>query len=243
MTLRSRVLAVGLVATATLLGLAAVAHAQTTTTSEQTTEPTTEEPGAEPAAEEPELDKFEEECVHLLTEGHELEECQQSPHKFRPEWNEVIWGSIFFGVVAIGLWKFAVPAMKKGMAARSERIGAEVARAEEARSGAEQQRSEFERMLGDAAAERERILAGAREQAEVLRRELVARAETEAAELRQRATDDTRLLAERARADLEAQVASLSVRLAQLLVERSLDDQTQQGLVDRYIEQLGSRRS
>jgi F0F1-type ATP synthase membrane subunit b/b' len=71
----------------------------------------------------------------------------------------------------------------------------------------------------------------------------VARAETEAAALRQRASDDTRLLADRARADLEAQVASLSVELAQLLVERSLDEQTQQGLVDGYIQQLSSGRS
>jgi F0F1-type ATP synthase membrane subunit b/b' len=48
---------------------------------------------------------------------------------------------------------------------------------------------------------------------------------------------------DRARADLEQQVATLSIQLAQLLVERSLDEQTQQGLVDRYIEQLSSRRT
>jgi F-type H+-transporting ATPase subunit b len=232
MTFRSRLLAVGLLAVAATLGPAAVAHAQTTTTAP-----------AEQATEGADLDKFEEECVHLLNEGKKLEECQQSPNKFLPETNEIIWGSIFFAVVAIGLAKFAFPAMKKGMAARSERIAGDVARAEEARAGAEQQRAEFERMLGDAGAERERILADAREQAGVLRRELVARAESEAAQLRQRAEDDTRLLAQRARADLEAQVASLSVRLAQLLVERSLDDTTQQGLVDHYIQQLTSRSS
>jgi F-type H+-transporting ATPase subunit b len=229
MTVRMRLLAVGLVASAALLVPVAAAHAQT--------EPT------EQGAEDVELDKFEEECVHLINEGHELEECQQSPNKFLPEKNEIIWGSIFFVVVMAMLWKYAVPAMKKGMAARSERIAGDIARAEESRAGAEGQRAEFERLLGDAAAERERILAGAREQAEVLRRELVARAETEASDLRQRAQDDTRLLVDRARADLESQVASLSVRLAQLLVERSLDEQTRQGLVDRYIEQLSSGRS
>ena len=235
MTFRSRLLAAGLLAVAATLGPAAVAHAQTTTTA----------PPASTSAQatEADLDKFETECAELLRKGHELKECQQSPNKFLPETNEIIWGSIFFAVVAIGLVKFAFPAMKKGMAARSERIAGDVARGEEARAGAEQQRAEFERMLGDAGAERERILADARDQAEVLRRELVARAESEATQLRQRADDDTRLLAQRARADLEAQVASLSVRLAQLLVERSLDDTTQQGLVDHYIQQLSSRGS
>jgi F-type H+-transporting ATPase subunit b len=230
MTFRPRLLAVGLVATAALLGpAAAVAHAQTTTTTV--------------AEEDAGFDKFEEECVHLINEGHELKECQQSPKKFLPETNEIIWGSIFFAVVAVMMWKFAVPAMKKGMAARSERIAVEIQRAEEARTGAEAQRAEFERLLGDAGAERERMLASAREQAEVLQRDLVARAESDAADVRQRAQDDTRLLVDRARADLQAQVASLSVQLAQLLVERSLDEQTQQGLVDRYIEQLSSRRA
>jgi F-type H+-transporting ATPase subunit b len=232
MTLRSRLVAVGFVATAAVLGPAAAAHAQTTTTTPEQTATTTAE-----------LDKFEEECVHLLNEGEDLEKCQQSPNKFLPETNEIIWGSIFFAVVVILLGKFALPAMKKGMAARSERIAGEISRAEETRAGAEQQRAEFERMLGDAGAERERLLAAAREQAEVLRRELVARAESDASDLRQRAADDTRLLADRARTDLEAQVASLSVQLTQLLVERSLDAQTQQGLVDRYIQQLSSGRS
>ncbi len=232
MTIRFRLLAVGLVATAALLGpAAAVAHAQETET--------TTAQGEEGA----DLDKFEEECVHLLNEGHDLEDCHESPHKFLPETNEIIWGSIFFAVVAFMLAKFALPAMKKGMAARSERIAGELARAEETRSSAEAQRSEFERLLGDAAAERERILAGSREQAETLQRELVARSRQEAADLRQRAQDDTRLLVDRARADLEQQVATLSIQLAQLLVERSLDEQTQQGLVDRYIEQLSSRRT
>jgi F-type H+-transporting ATPase subunit b len=233
MTIRFRLLAVGLVASAALLGpAAAVAHAQ------ETTETTTAS-GEESA----DLDKFEEECVHLINEGHKLSDCHESPKKFLPETNEIIWGSIFFVVVAFMLGKFAVPAMKKGMGARSERIAGDIARAEETRVGAEAQRTEFERLLGDAGAERERILAAAREQAEVLRRELVARAESDAADLRQRAQDDTRLLVERARADLETQVASLSVQLAQVLVERSLDEQTQQGLVDRYIEQLSSGRS
>jgi F-type H+-transporting ATPase subunit b len=233
MTFRMRILAVGLVASAALLGpAAAVAHAQ------ESTETTTAQ-GEEGA----ELDKFEEECVHLLNEGHDLEDCHESPHKFLPETNEIIWGTIFFAVVAFMLVKFAAPAMKKGMAARSERIATELARAEETRSGAEAQRSEFERLLGDAGAERERILADAQEQAATLQRELTARAQQEAADLRQRAQDDTRLLVDRARADLEQQVATLSVELAQLLVERSLDEQTQQGLVDRYIEQLSSRRA
>src|SRR5215212_488035 len=103
MTNRIRLLAVGLVAAASLLGpAAAVAHAQTTET--------TTASGGEDAG----LDKFEEECVHLINEGHELSECQQSPKKFLPETNEIIWGSIFFVVVIGMLWKFAVPGMKKG---------------------------------------------------------------------------------------------------------------------------------
>jgi F-type H+-transporting ATPase subunit b len=235
MTFRLRALAVAALGTAALLGLAAPAHAQTTTTA-----PGQEQPAPE---EEADLDKFEEECVHLINEGHALEDCQESPKKFFAETNEIIWGSIFFVVVAAMLAKFALPAMKKGMAARSDRIRGEISRAEEAKAEAEGRRAEFERLLGDADAESARILAEARAQAETLRRELVARAERDASDLRTRASEDTRVAADRARADLEAQIASLSVDLAQRVVERSLDPQTQRALVDRYIAQLSSGRA
>ena len=42
-------------------------------------------------------------------------------------------------------------------------------------------------------------------------------------------------------ADLQAQVADLSIELAEKIVERNLDRDTQIALIESYINQVGSR--
>jgi len=73
-----------------------------------------------------------------------------------------------------------------------------------------------------------------------VRADIVARAETEATEIKARANDDIRLATERAQADLQASVKDLSIELAEKVVERNLDPETQRALIDSYIAQVGS---
>ena len=84
------------------------------------------------------------------------------------------------------------------------------------------------------------IIDQARQDAENVRRELVARAEADATAIREKANEDTQLAVDRARVDLNRQVASMSVELAGKIVERNLDQSTQQQLIDSYIASVGS---
>ena len=73
-----------------------------------------------------------------------------------------------------------------------------------------------------------------------VRQDLIAKAEADAAEIRNRAQEDIRLAQERALADLRAQVSDLSIELAEKVVERNLDRDTQVALIENYINSVGN---
>ncbi|HET7722100.1 MAG TPA: ATP synthase F0 subunit B, partial [Acidimicrobiales bacterium] len=114
---------------------------------------------------EPEISHSAEECIHLLEEGGEIDDCQKAPNQLVPETNEVIWGGIgFFIVFGFLAWK-GVPAIKSTMAARTERIRGDLEGAEAAKAEAQTVLDEYRAQLADAKAEAGRIIEEARQAA------------------------------------------------------------------------------
>jgi F-type H+-transporting ATPase subunit b len=158
-----------------------------------------------------------------------------------PETKEIVWAAISFAIV-FGLlaWK-AWPAIKKAIADREAHIRTDLEKAEEAKTEAESSLAQYQQQLAEARNEAGKIIEEARLAADQVRKDLIARAETEAAELRGRAQEDIRLATERALSDLQGRVAELSIELAEKVVERNLDRDTQIALIESYINQVGSR--
>ncbi len=158
-----------------------------------------------------------------------------------PEGKEVFWAVICFAIVfALLAWK-AWPAIKKAIADREAKIRADLESAEGAKTQAETELAQYQRQLAEARNEAGKIIEEARLAADQVRKDLLARAESDAAELRGRAQDDIRLATDRALADLQGRVAELSIELAEKVVERNLDRDTQIALIESYINQVGSR--
>jgi len=155
--------------------------------------------------------------------------------------NEVIWGSLAFLIIFALLWVKALPPAKTAMAARSERIEKELTDAETARTAAEAELTDLRSKLANAEQERQRIITEARESAETLQAQLVARAADDAAAIRARGTADAEAAKHQAIADLQAEVAALAMGAAEAVVTQSMDDSTQQSLIDGYIDQVGGR--
>ena len=174
-------------------------------------------------------------------EGFEnaLEDCKKAKSLVTPAVPEILWGGIAFLIVLAALMKFAFPALKKGLKAREEQIREDLEGASRAREDAEAESAQYRAQIGDARAEANTILEDARSDAERIRREVVARAETEAADVRERAQEDIRLAQERAMSDLRGRVADMSIELAEKVVERNLDRETQVALIDSYIDSVG----
>jgi F-type H+-transporting ATPase subunit b len=170
----------------------------------------------------------------------EIEDCKKAKSILLPALPELIWGSLAFLIVLFVLAKFAFPVLKKTMADRQEKIRSDLEGAEAAKADAERERAEYQAKIQESRQEAVEILEAARGDAERVRADIIARAEADANDIKARATEDIRLATERAQADLQASVKDLSIELAEKVVERNLDPETQRALIDSYIAQVGS---
>jgi F-type H+-transporting ATPase subunit b len=181
-----------------------------------------------------------EECIKLLEQGKTPDDCQKAPSPIMPATNELVWGALSFIVVFGLLSKLAYPAIKKMMDERTNKIRESLDDAERTRAEAQTILEEYQRQLNDARNEANRIIEEARATADQLRQDLMQRAEAEVAELRRRSQEEIAAAQQRATADLRAQVAELAIELAEKVVERNLDRDTNMALIESFITQVES---
>jgi F-type H+-transporting ATPase subunit b len=182
-----------------------------------------------------------EECIEQIEAADSIDvECQEAPNQLLPEINEVIYGGLAFLIVFIFLWKFGMPAIKAGMAARSEKIQGDLDAAASERTEASAILTQYQAQLADARTESARIIEEARQAADEVRANLQAKAEADIAELRARATADIEAAKLQAVADLRGEVTALAIGAAEQVVGRNLDAETNAALVEAYINQVGA---
>jgi F-type H+-transporting ATPase subunit b len=186
--------------------------------------------------------EFDAHCVPILLDGNSPEECNESPSPIMPAADELLWGAISFFLLFGLMWKFALPAIKEGMNARTERIRADLAAAEGAKSEAETVLTSYKADLANAKTEAGRIIEEARQAADALKRDAESRLQTELAETRARAAADIESAKVQAIADLKGDVAQLAVGAASVVVNKNLDVATQTQLIEDYINQVSSNR-
>lgn len=185
--------------------------------------------------------KYDAKCIPILVEGGSVDDCQESPSPILPAMDEVVWGSISFLVLLGLMWKFAFPAIKKGMNARTERIRGDLDAAEHAKVEATTVLDGYKAQLADAKGEAGRIVDEARHVADALKKDAEARLQTELAEARTRAAADIEAAKAQATADLRGELATLAVGAASAVVNKNLDPATQTQLIEDYISSVGAR--
>lgn len=184
-----------------------------------------------------------EECIHILEDGAEPEDCHEAPNQLLPETNEIIWGGLGFLVVFFFLAKFGLPTIKSTMTERTERIRNDLESAEAQRAEAETLLAEYRAQLNDAKSEAGRIIEESRQAADQIKRDQEVRLQDELAELRTRAVADIDAAKAQAMSDLRGEVAKLAIGAAETIVQRNLDEATQTQLVDEYINSIATRQS
>lgn len=185
--------------------------------------------------------KADAECIDVLAKGGTVDDCHAAPNQLLPETNEIIWGAIGFLVVFFFVWKLGLPAIKKGMEARTERIRADLDAAETQRAEADTLLADYRAQLNDAKNESARIIEEARQSADALKRDQETRLQSELADLRAKAAADIEAAKTQAIADLRGEVAALAVGAAEVVVGRNLDQATQVQLIEDYINQVANR--
>ena len=181
-------------------------------------------------------------CIEILAEGGTVEKCQEAPSPILPETNEIIWGSFGFLVVFGFLYWKGLPAIKKTMNDRTDKIRADIEGAESAKVEADKVLAEYHSQLADARNEAARILEEARQDADAVKAERVAAIEPELAELRQRAATEIEASKAQALSELRGEITAIALGAAEKVVEQNLDDATNRALIDSYIDSVGAQR-
>lgn len=157
-----------------------------------------------------------------------------------PENFELIYGGIASLLIFGALYKFAGPALKKGMAARTARIQAELDGAAKAKADATAEAERIRSAKGDIEGERSRLIGDAEDEARRMLAEGRQRIAAEAAEAEAKAEADLAQMGGRANDELRAEIARRSAEAADVLVAETLDEATHQQLIESFIAKVGA---
>jgi F-type H+-transporting ATPase subunit b len=153
-----------------------------------------------------------------------------------PAFGSVVWATVSFLVVLFLLRKMAWGPILQGLKDREEEIEGALNAAKKARADIQNLHSDNERLLQEARAERDGMLRDARDMSD----KLVADAKQTAKDEGERMIAQAKQAIEGERAaavaELKAEVAKLSLEIAEQLVRNELkDDSAQQELIGRMI--------
>ncbi len=158
-----------------------------------------------------------------------------------PDTPELIWGLFAFIVLFLVMRKLVFPRLNEALEERRALIEGKMEEADAKLIEMEEARRTFEASLGDARGEAGRILEEAKAAAESTRETILESAREEAQRIIERATSEANAERVRLLEELRGQVGTLSVQLAERIVERELDASTHSSLVDEYIQRLAAR--
>jgi F-type H+-transporting ATPase subunit b len=153
---------------------------------------------------------------------------------------ELLVSLVSFGVLFILLWKFALPPITRMLDERAAKIKDSLEKAEETRVEAERLLDEYRSQLAEARLEANRVIEQGRKVAETMKEEIVAKANEERESMLARAREEIQGEKRAAMAELQAQVADLSVAVAGRLIGSTLTAADHKALIEKSIAEVGS---
>lgn len=152
---------------------------------------------------------------------------------------DILYTVAAFLVLMILLKKFAWGPLMGVMIEREEHIAKEIDAAEKSRTESNKLLEEQKALLKEARLEAQAMIESSKEHGEVQREEILQTARKEADRLRESAKLEINEQKEQAITALREQVASLSVLIASKVIEKELNEEDQQKLINEYIHKAG----
>ena len=135
--------------------------------------------------------------------------------------------------------KFAWKPLMKVMEDRRTFIESSLAQAEKEKQQAEQIKREYQDEMRKARQEAQDIIAKATKAGEERALEVLNQAREEAVKVKSSALADIQRERDRAIADVRAQVADLSVSIAEKIIQQKIDLSGQEQLIEQFIQEVG----
>ncbi|MGI8426681.1 MAG: F0F1 ATP synthase subunit B [Actinomycetota bacterium] len=152
-----------------------------------------------------------------------------------------VWTTLAFLVVLYFLATKVFPKLQESLADREQKIKGDLEQAEAAKAEAEQLREQVNAQLSQARQEAGQIAAQIKQSAEAAAKETLAKGEQEAQEVVQKAIRELDAERERTVSELKSDIGQMAVELASKIVEKELNPQSHQALVDSFIADLSKQ--
>ena len=149
---------------------------------------------------------------------------------------------LVFGIVFFLLWKFAWPAIVKGLDERDRKILEGLEASKRALAQADEMKERYEAQLTEARSEAQRILAETKARQAEFTAELRSKADAELSRMREKAQKDIDAARRVAVNELYAEAARLSTLIAGKILEREVSEQDQARLVEQALSEFEASR-
>jgi len=156
-------------------------------------------------------------------------------------WESTVIAMVAFGVLYWLLSKYAFGPLFEVMEKRRELVLEQMNTAENSRKAAEQQMEEQKAALQQARKEAYEIIEQSRTTSSKQADEIVQTAKTEASRLKDDALKDIESEKNKAIAALRTEVGSISVKIASKIIEKQVDEKSQEQLVGQYLKEVGNK--
>lgn len=150
----------------------------------------------------------------------------------------IIWTIVTFVLLAIVLRKFAWKPILEALRSREESIESSIERAEFAKSEAERILAENREQLARAESESRRMLAEGRTLGEQLKNDLLDQANQQSRKLLEQAKQEIARDKEAALTQLRGEVANLAIKVAEKILDESLDENKHRKIIEGYLKEL-----
>ncbi|MBO1004790.1 F0F1 ATP synthase subunit B [Pseudogracilibacillus auburnensis] len=152
---------------------------------------------------------------------------------------DILYTAAAFLVLMLLLKKFAWGPLMGIMIRRENYIAHEIEAAEKSRTESSELLEQQKTLLKEARLEAQSMIENSKEHGEVQRQEIIATARQEAERLKESARVEIEHQKQEAIGALREQVASLSVMIASKVIEKELNEEDQQKLINDYIQRAG----
>ena len=158
---------------------------------------------------------------------------------FTPDFGLIFWMFVSFVALFLIMWKFAWPAIMKGIDSRAELIDQGVLYAQNAKEQLDNARLQAKKFETEARARQAEIL----READRMKSQIIEEARTEAAREAKKEMDSARVAIEQARKEAQQsfrnEVSAFALDIAQKVVRTELaDEKAQARLVDSLLDQM-----
>ena len=144
-------------------------------------------------------------------------------------------------ILYVFLKKLLFNRVKNMIDSRQKEIDDMYSDAEDAKASANEMKAEYEEKISSADAESEEILRRAVRRAELREEEILKEADKKAARVIERAEEQIELEKKRAINDVKDEVSSIALGIAEAVIERDIDKNDHDSLIDEFIDKLGEK--